>query len=604
MGYLILSEATLPRLLWRAARNRPTTVIAVRSLFGGPAQRLKRIVEGLKNGGRITWLTEERPDLEPYTDYGDLLRLADPFVDAEPWIEEYFGFAEAERRYGRYAVAYRHAVCNAVFARFGTAFLVHGIRKAEPDARILGLDHVDRAYYRNRFGVDAPGGSASRLGALINFVLFMAVSLYSAAWIIGRIRFARRPQAIFLGSDFVGGKQDQILWEEIADDGRDVVIVNRNKAMAAEYVDVLKGRRHCCVTDGWYSPLGACFALGETLRDSFLFFGCCRSLPGDFFRQIARLPHWRVVYRALFKRFRFRYFWGRDDYNTEHIIRSQELRKIGGVSIGFMHGIASISTVMHQYRHIDFDIYYVLGRDQYERIYRRTWPSHIRVRAIGSFGMSRAELERLTEPRAGNIVCFLSPSFHQDEVMAAVETIARAFPDRKVFINIKSRKYVVGSFAEALERLTDRTPGNLVIDEGRSYELLFQCQYVINESSTLTAEAIQFGLNAFVLDLDPRLKNLYYRRFPDLCVRSGDEAVERIRDIEAGRWDYPRRSFGSLIDMSGRVPWDVIREDMGLEPRRPGSLPHLALAPARDREAVEGREEPKTKAASSPRHAL
>lgn len=605
MEYLILTEATLPRLLWRAILKRPTTVVAVRSLFGGSAGRLRHIIEWLKSKDRVTRLVDERPDLAPYTDYGDFLRLADPFVDAEPWLEKYFGFAETERRYGRYAIAYRHAVCNTVFRRFGTAFLVNGIRAqaSAPGTRIRGLDDVDQAYFRNRFGTDVPGGiGRPRLGTLINLALFIAVSAYSALWIIGRVRFARQTETVFLGSDFVGGKHDQILWDEITSEGRDVLVVNRNKAMAAEYADMLDGRRHCCVTDGWYSPRGALVTLGEMLRDGLRLFRHGRSLPSDFYRRIAGLPHWRAVYRALFNRFRFRFFWGRDDYNTEHIVRSQELRKIGGVSLGVMHGIPSICAVMHQYRHIDFDIYYMLGRDQYERVYRRTWPAHTRVRAIGSFGMSRAELERLKAPRPNNIVCFLSPSFHQDKVMVAIETVARAFPDRKVFVNIKAPKYVAGSFAEALDRLMDRAPGNLAIDDGRSYDLLFRCQYVICESSTLTAEAIQFGLHAFALDLDSRVKSHYYRRFPDICLKSGDDIVARIRDVEAGRWHYPRHRFGSLIEMSGRVPWDVIREDMGLEPRHSGPLKHLALVSAGAGEPADDAPAAKSKPIPAPGH--
>ena len=108
-------------------------------------------------------------------------------------------------------------------------------------------------------------------------------------------------------------------------------------------------------------------------------------------------------------------------------------------------------------------------------------------------------------------------------------------------------------------------------------------QYVINESSTLTAEAIQFGLYSFVLDIDRRLKNLYYRHFPDICVGSAEQAVERIRAIEEGRWHYPRHRMGGLINMSGRIPWDEIRKDMGLDPRRSEPLPHLAFVPGERR---------------------
>ena len=582
MEYLILSELTLPRLLWRALLGRPTSIVAVRSLFGGPTGRLDRIAGWLESKGRVSRLLDQRSDLAPFADYGDLMRLADPFVEAEPWINDFFDFEESDGRFGRYGIAYRHAVCNAVFQRFSAAFLINGIGEAtpEPGTRVSGLDEIDLAYFRNRFGDGAPLSLIKTLHLhwVLNLFRFAAVVVYSTLWIMSRVRLAPPlPESIFLGSDFVGSGHDRILWDEIADADHQVLVVTRNRAMASEYADMLEGYRHVNVTDGWFSLFQAAAAFWEILMDGIRLFRLGSALPGDFYHRFAVLPHRRAVIKALFNRFRFKNFWGRDDYNTDHIIRSQELRKTGGVSLGVMHGIPCICKVAHQFRHLDYDIYYMLGREQYDNFYRHTWPAHTRVKAIGSFGASRSELERLKEPRPKNIACFLSPSFHQVKVMEALETLTRAFPDRKVFINVKSPKYLTGAFAEALEDLMDRGPDNLVIDNRRAYELLFQCNYVVNESSTLTAEAIQFGLYGFALDLGDRAKSHYYRRFPDICLSSGEEAVERIRDIDAGRWEYPRHLYGSLIDLSGRVPWDEIRKDLGLRPRQPGPLEHLAF---------------------------
>ena len=591
MDYLVLSEVTLPRLLWRAALGRPTCVLATRSLWGGFSGRLDRLADALKSKGRITRILDQRPDLAPYTDYGDIMRLADPFVEAEPWLNDYFRFDEADDRYGRYGTAYRHNCCNAIFQRFATVFLVNGIceEPPDPDVRFVGLDAVDLAYYQDRFKqpVPFPVVHQPRIDGWINALRSLAVLGYSILWIARKIRFAPPPpEPIFLGSDFVGARHDLNLWPEIADEDHEIVIVCRNREMAREYSDALKGYRHCCVDDGWHTPGSALASLWETARDVFNIFRQGRSLPSDFFRGLSALPYKCSVYRALFNRFHFRNFWSRDDYNTEHIIRSQELRKLGGISFGIMHGISSICEIAHQLRHIDFDTYYVFGRDLYDRVYSKTWPAHMRVRDIGSFGMARDEFERLKQPRPNNIACFCSPSFHQDQILENIEAIARALPDRTVFINIKGDKYLTGSFGEALSQLMDRAPDNLVIDKRRSYELLFECQYVVNESSTLTAEAIQFGLCSFILDIDERFKNHYYRRYPDICVRSAGETVERIRAIEEGRWDYPRHLMGELINMSGRIPWDEIRKDMGLEPRRSEPLSHLAFGPAENREQI------------------
>jgi hypothetical protein len=91
---------------------------------------------------------------------------------------------------------------------------------------------------------------------------------------------------------------------------------------------------------------------------------------------------------------------------------------------------------------------------------------------------------------------------------------------------------------------------------------------------------VQFGRVGFCLDPDDRFKFLYYRKFPGLIVRDGAEIAAYIRGIEAGTRTYPRADFAPLIRMDGRVCWDLIREDMGLEPKRKDVLPHLAFAEA------------------------
>jgi len=567
---MILTEATLPRLLWRSVLGKHTRIVACRSLIGGSTRRLEWLVGRLKAKGRVSRVSDTRPDLIPLADYGDLMRLADPFVDAEPWIGKFFRFDKADDQYGEYAIAYRHVCCNAVFQRFGTAHVIHGMVSGEPtgEPRICGFDAVDRSYYQDRFSADLPGSAGrSYLVTVLNFALMLAGIFRSALWILRRIRLAPPPpKAVFMGSDYLGGDRDRQLWDEVIDGGGDVMAVMRNPGVSAAYGETMGRYPYCETSDGWFSSGGGLTALGEMIRHSVGLFRRGYRLPPEFFRKLVVLPHKRMVYRALFNRYRFSYFWARDEYNSDHIVRSQELRKTGAVSMGIMHGIPSICVLSHQCRYLDFDRFYMIGHDQYERLYRDTWPSYMAVRSTGSFGLTRDEMERMAEPRPNNIVCFLSPSYHQEAILAGMEEIAHRFPDRKVFLNIKTKKYITGAFGDALTRLLERAPENLILNEQRSYELLLDCQYVINESSTLTAEAAQFGLCAFVLDPDQRTKNLYYRRIPEICLTSSARIADRIRQIEAGEWKYPRDRFGSIINLTGPVFWDLVRTDMGLPP--------------------------------------
>lgn len=570
---LLLTEASLPRLLWRSILGRPTGIVACRSIIGGATRHLEWLADRLVATGRVTRILDARPDLAPFTDYGDLMRLADPFVEAEPWIGRYFKFDQSDDDYGEYAIAYRHVCCNAVFQRFGAAFVIDGaISETAPgETRVSGLDAVDRGYYRNRFSDRlAAGPGRPRLVLLVNFMLLLSTILRSAFWIIRRIRAAPPPpETVFMGSDYVGGNHDRLLWDEVVDGGGDVMVVMRNAATAGAFAETMGRHRHCLASDGWFRPGDGLKALRQMARHSLGIFRRGRRLPSDFFRKLVVLPHKRMVYRALFNRFRFRFFWSRDEYNADHIMRSQELRKTGAVSMGLMHGIPGICVLSHQMRHLDYDRFYMLGRDQYERFYRHTWPSHMKVSAIGSFGVTRDEIKKMMAPRPNNIACFLSPSYHQEQIMAGIEDLARRFPDRTVFLNIKTRKYTRGSMGQALNRLLARAPENLILDWRRSYELLLECQYVVNESSTLTAEAAQFGLCAFVFDPDPRTRNLYYRQIPEICLDSMADIARRIGQIEAESWRYPRDRFGPIINLTGDVSWDLIRADMGLPPNGP-----------------------------------
>jgi len=568
MTFMVLTESTLPRLLWNAALGKRVCVIALRSLIGGTTRHLEWLAKHLQTRGLLIWISDLRPDLIPFTDYGDLMRIADPFVDAEAWVCRFFAFDHAENQYGEYATAYRHLCCNAVFQRFGAAHICDGVvsEGLAVEASIYGLDTVDRSYYRERFLSGLSCGSSKHGPTLfMNFALLFSVMVKSSLWIFRRLRLSPpSPKSVFMGSDFTGGGHDNHLWDEVIDGGGDVMAVMRNSGVSKAHAGTTLGYPHCETSDGWFTLGKGLVAWVEVLRSGFRLFCRGRHLPPDFFRKLIVLPHKRMVYRALFNRYHFSYFWSRDEYNSDHIVRSQELRKVGGKSIGIMHGIPSICILTHQCRYLDFDQFYMLGQDQYDRLYYSTWPSHMTVRSIGSFGLSREEMKKMADLRPNNIVCFLSPSYHHETIMAGIENIARRFPDRTVFLNIKSKKYIAGQFGKALSRLLSRAPANLVLDERRSYELLFDCQYVINESSTLTAEAAQFGHFAFVLDPDPRTKNLYYRQIPEICLASSEKIAARICQIEAGEWRYPRELFSSIINLKGPISWDVIRADMGL----------------------------------------
>jgi len=578
-----LTEGTLLRLLWRSLRRQATCIVDVRSLFRGAATgHLDAVVRRLKRWGKISTLEERHPDLVHHANIGDLMRLTDVFFESEAWLETYLEFPKADERFGRYALAYRHACSNIAFRRFGVAHTVKNVLDGGVTQRVAGGDRFDDEFCRFRFGQSRGLGADFVLGRWIaNLGIAVGVTVVTAWSILRALRLnPPEPESAFLGSEYQSS-HDPLVWDEVVDERGQLIVVARNRAQYAEFCKALApARRVCRHDDGVYSLAGGWAALVEATRDGCRLFRSAGGLPCDFFRALIVLPYRRMMFRALFNRYRFRYFWARDEYNSDHMMRSQELRRAGGIAMGIMHGIPSVCTVLHQLRYVDFDIYYVLGWDQVERYYRRTWPAHMRVRAIGSHGITRDLLSRLDEPGGNNVACFLGPSFHEDAILDAVVEMARALPERTVFINVKKPRYLTGSFGAALEKIRAMGVANVEFDSGNSYELLLRCRYVVCESSTLIAEALQFNRIGLALDPDARFKAHYYRRFPDICVASGAEAASRVRAYEAGSWSQQQHAYKRLIEMNPRVVWDIIREDFGLPPREQDRASPVSYQPA------------------------
>ncbi len=217
--------------------------------------------------------------------------------------------------------------------------------------------------------------------------------------------------------------------------------------------------------------------------------------------------------------------------------------------------------------HHETIIYYILGRYQFEHFYQEKWVKEMKVQAIDSFGLSREDFHRLAEePKGDGVACFVSRSYQAEYTFAAICEIAQAIPHRTFYVNFKPKELDALVYGPKLTGFLKKLPDNVVNFPERSYKLFNSCRTALTEGSTLAAETIQFGLDTYVFDLKlAGWKVMLYREFPGVCVTSVAEAIEHMKAFEAGTWIYPSHAFSSLIDMSGRIPWDVIRENMGLQ---------------------------------------
>ncbi|NQV83554.1 MAG: hypothetical protein HQ494_07005 [Rhodospirillales bacterium] len=589
MEYLVLTELTLFRLLWRAALRRPTCVVHTLSLLKGSSTAyLDSIERWLKANHRIVEVTEFHSDLRHYKDYGDFLRLTDAFGENLDWLENYGDFENATKRFGEFDIAYKHVSSAVAYRHFVVNYILQKAIENGPDiddrskTTVSGLDSFDLSFYRHRFRENPPGKIIPRLkiDPLLNVLLCLAACLKTFLFALRRTRLSLPFQKPFhIGTDFVAGNKNHF-WEEVARTPEDILLVFRNKHDQQTAEKQLSGWHTCLYSGGLFSLRDFFPAVGEMVSDYFRLLRQAWAMPTDLFRGLVALPYHRTAFRALCNRYRFKYFWARDDYNPEHTMRTRELRRIGAVSMGAFHGIPSLWSYTFQNTYLDFDVYYIFGWDQYTRYYRRTWPQHMEVRTLGSSGMTRDDFKRLGEQKGNDIACFISPCFHNQSIFDAVVDIATAFPDRKIYINVKVGRYLDGAFANGLNHFLDTGPKNIFRHEGIAYDLFFKCQFVLTEGSTLAAEGIQFGCYSIAMDLSPKHKVFSYRYFPGLCVTSSKQAIDRIRALDEGREEYRRDDFAELIELNGKVPWEVIREDMGILVDQNTHAPEITSKPS------------------------
>ncbi len=582
MDYLILSELTLPRLLFRALARRPTCIVETLPQLPGTGNLLRRLADWLRAHGHVLDLRRDMAQAITYSTPNDLMRHEDVFAECEPWMEKFFDFQSSARRFGDYAIAYRHLCSNIAFRRYVIAYLLRDIVTSEGSRRYTfsGLDDFMVSFYRHRFGAPPPCPIARspRMGfVLLRLLGGVIASFHTAMWIAWRIRISPpAPVSYFLGCDFAGSGQDAMLFNEIGDAPGDILCVLRNDRFRPAFDTFGLKADACLPTDGRFGPGEGARMMAGAVRQIARLHSRASNLPGECHYQLLLFPYRRAVYRSLFNRYRPRYFWSRDEYNTEHTIRSQELRRVGARSFGIMHGIYSIGEFSHTVRHMDFDIFYMLGRYAFDHAYKHTWPKHMSVRFIGSFGLTREEFERLPCPRPADIAVYLHPHPALEKCLAGVAEVARAFPEKKVFINSKGA-FLEGPMKEPIARLLESGPENIEVYSDRSYDLFFKCRYVLSDGSTMTAEGIQFGLETFFLDFDVLLKTSLYRNFPRMCVRTADQAIDRIRAIEAGVSVYPRETLSELIEIDGPIAWDVIRRDLGLVEKTARPMPYFKI---------------------------
>lgn len=512
----------------------------------------------------ISPLVENLPELKLAWEYRQWLYVHDVFKKIEPWQDGYFAFKGLEEADPRYGFAYKQLTVNYLNWRYIDAFLIEAAAKKQ-GCRFHGISDETLELCRAFFGPQAaPGVKAQwRPCLLINALSATVITLAAWGWILSRLRINPRPEEVFLIADNNNDPRDIFLYEELADGGP-IVLLARNKNIMETQGQAGKAYHQCMRGDGVFSMADGLRAMAMVLKDgAALFTRHGRRQPAHFY-EIAAMAFKRTFLRALFNRFRPQYFWGRDDYNVEHVIRRQELHRIGARSHGIGHAVQGICILMPQMRYVSFDTYYVMGEIFYKRYYKDTWARDMTVKAVGTFGLTREQLATMREP-GENILVMTRFAVGNPEYIRTVRAIAKAFPDRKVLLQIKGGLSYADEGAPTHIEACRQGLNNVVSITGDIYELLRSARYALSDASTIIAEAIQLGVPIYMMDVIPGHKSAIFRNFPGLCLTKAEQAVAELEALESGKKTYPRDDFAELIDLSDAVIYDTIRRDMGLD---------------------------------------
>ncbi|SVD42650.1 uncharacterized protein METZ01_LOCUS395504, partial [marine metagenome] len=266
-------------------------------------------------------------------------------------------------------------------------------------------------------------------------------------------KFYKKKIKINLAIDYNGGHSKSIFWDFINSKKNKTLIVVRDKLTEESYSKDYKDYNSTFDNEGFINFLEAPLIWAKSVIESFKLYFNNFNLPSDYYRQICFIPNKRVKYKAFFNKYNCKYFLGRDDYNYQHIIRNQEIRKIKGCSFGLNHGIDSINKVAFQLRYIDWDFYYMHGLYQFNNIYKKYWPKKMKVRGIGAMMANPNQHIKIKSKSEKNIAIIVAPSYHQKLIFKSIEELAIFFPSIKFYIFTKWKHRNVGTFGKLYQNL-------------------------------------------------------------------------------------------------------------------------------------------------------
>lgn len=571
-----LTEFSAPRFLLSAFVRKETYLLDVEPMFSPSRKFLNPLKDWLLRTGRVRRAVTLFPHLGHVYLGGGEVYLYNTFGKIEPWQNGHFRFATVAKNMPQYAMAYRSLICGHLRNRYPAILILDAIHKRaaahndeHDDIRVRGLSPVLRAASR-AYGNRPIPASSRLLGfvyAAMNICIVALLSLYSAAWALIRIRPT-------------GVKTEKFQWGvTYYDNDLVTALVGASKAPpllviwrqtgAKREMETLLGNAHCCYADGRLSlceGLGVLkFIAGDAAR---LLWSLPATQPDYFFRSVTMI-HRRAQMRALFARYKVEYFYSRDEDLFDHILRHQELNRIGARSLGNLHGVPHQANLRATFRHISFDLFYVQSR-AICRYYADTWPKEMEIVPVSPTVITGGEKIKEPEAKPADIAILAGMYTGNPGFTKIVRDLAKAFPDKTIWLQIK-RNYAKWHGEDFARDCSDGLP-NVIYTENSLFQVLQRSRYAVSDSSNAALDALFMNIVTFVADVSAVHEECIFREYPGFCVNTADSVISHIRDIEAGTAIFDTSRFDDLVYLTAPTVQERLCADMGLVVAGPDSV--------------------------------
>lgn len=508
---------------------------------------------------RVRWTIEYTPELENDWRWDRNLYFKNVYGRYEAWQDAYFDLPQKNSETDDLAYAFNHLTANYVYDKAIEIYAIEALERTKPELEVnkpgLSTDTalLYEAYFKQRLNSFRP--NARFLRVIANVTICVVTATMAIAWMFSHLRLRTSPEEVFCIVDRLGNPQEELLIEELSDGGK-VVSFDRSGG------NVDGPRLH------WGSGrLGLRefpSDLAELANQIWTVWRRHGSLAPRHFSMVANLPWKAIRWRGLFNLCRPKHFIGRDEYNSDHILRGGELSRIGAKSHGISGAVyAAYTDVAPNSRYVGYDHLYVMGTNV---IIAERWRKSMGLHPIGTWGFPREQLQGPIPP-GNDVLISVRIAFETEEMIRITHAIADAFPDKTILLQMKPVTFLSKAELEKLVGVYCGDHENIQLSDAPIYDLVNQAKYHISDISSVVAESIHRGAYCFVADVLGH-QSCCYRDFPELCVRTASEAVSQIQKIERGETRYRREEYMKFLGLPVETdPFDVIRYWVGLPPR-------------------------------------